>query len=66
MAIKMTPRDIMHALADDMGFCVACGAEHYGCEPDARNYECEECGAHEVHGLEEIILVGHSVPHLTY
>jgi hypothetical protein len=30
---------------DDPGFCLACGARAEGCEPDARQYECESCGA---------------------
>lgn len=43
--------------ADDCrGFCLACGAEAYGCEPDARHYLCESCGAHSVYGAEEILL----------
>ncbi len=41
---------------DNPGFCIACGADHDGCEPDARNYECEECGAFKVFGAEEILL----------
>ena len=30
---------------DNPGFCIECGHEQDGCEPDARNYECELCGA---------------------
>ena len=40
------------------GCCLACGARVEGCEPDARNYECEECGEHEVFGLEECLMMG--------
>ena len=49
--------DIMRAVesGDYIGFCRNCGAEHYCIEPDARNYECEECGAHEVFGAEELL-----------
>ena len=42
-------------LDDNLGFCVRCGAEHGGCEPDARKYECEECGAPTVYGAEELL-----------
>lgn len=42
---------------DNPGFCTACGLEADGCEPDARNYECEGCGAHEVFGAEELLLM---------
>jgi len=35
---KLTIDQIMEAVesGDDMGFCIACGAEAYGVEPDAR------------------------------
>ena len=39
------------------GFCLACGADAEGVEPDARNYTCEECGEEEVHGAEEVLLM---------
>jgi hypothetical protein len=38
------------------GFCLACGSEQDGCEPDARNYECEACGAEQVFGCEELMM----------
>ena len=40
---------------DNPGFCLACGAEREGCEPDARNYECWECGEEMVFGAEEVL-----------
>ena len=43
---------------DTAGFCVACGAEVLGVEPDARNYACEDCGELTVYGLEELVLMG--------
>lgn len=42
---------------DNPGFCLICGNESDGCEPDARNYECEGCGAEQVFGSEELLLV---------
>lgn len=42
---------------DNLGFCLACGAEAYGVEPDARGYECETCGAPKVYGAEELLLM---------
>jgi hypothetical protein len=53
--------EVMAAAEDEMfgtgnmGFCIVCGAEHYSCEPDACNYECEECGRSEVFGAAEIL-----------
>lgn len=41
---------------DNPGFCLSCGAETDGCEPDAENYECEACGEHEVFGAQEILI----------
>lgn len=38
------------------GFCLNCGAERDCCEPDACNYECEECGERQVFGAEECLL----------
>ncbi len=42
---------------DNPGFCLACGAYHNSCEPDARNYKCEECGERKVFGADEILLM---------
>lgn len=42
---------------EDVGFCIACGDETYGVEPDARNYECPVCGAAKVFGAEETLLM---------
>ena len=41
---------------DDPGFCIACGHEQGGCEPDAREIECEACGEAQVYGDEELLL----------
>jgi predicted RNA-binding Zn-ribbon protein involved in translation (DUF1610 family) len=39
------------------GLCFNCGAWKYGdCEPDARNYKCDECGFYEVFGAEEALI----------
>lgn len=41
---------------DNPGFCLDCGMEHDGCEPDARGYPCESCGENKVMGAQEIML----------
>jgi hypothetical protein len=41
---------------DDPGFCICCGAEVQGVEPDAHQYECESCGKSGVYGAEELLL----------
>lgn len=42
---------------DNEGMCCQCGEIAYGVEPDARNYECESCGANEVFGAEELLIM---------
>jgi len=47
---------IAAAREDDLlGFCVACGEEAHGVEPDARRYTCESCGQPSVYGAEELL-----------
>ena len=41
---------------DNPGFCLICGAEQEGVEPDAENYRCESCGASKVWGAEQLLL----------
>lgn len=43
---------------DNTGFCLACGEECSGVEPDARKYTCEGCGQPRVYGLEELLMMG--------
>jgi hypothetical protein len=58
------PAELMQAAEDQMfgmgnsGFCVGCGAERDGCEPDARKYECFDCGENGVYGASELVLMG--------
>jgi hypothetical protein len=42
---------------DNPGFCLACGEDADGVEPDARRYECECCGQHQVYGAQELALL---------
>ena len=55
---RITVEQLLVAVEADecIGFCVACGAEHYGVEPDARKYLCEECGQSEVYGAEDLLI----------
>jgi hypothetical protein len=40
---------------DNPGFCIECGNEQEGCEPDARYYKCEACGQRKVFGATELM-----------
>lgn len=42
---------------DNPGFCLSCGNEQGGCEPDARKYECEACGERQVYGAQELLFI---------
>lgn len=39
------------------GFCLACGQEQQGVEPDARKYQCAACKAPKVYGAEELVMM---------
>ena len=60
---SITSERIMEAIEqseiclDNPGFCLACGEDAEGCEPDAQNYECECCGRPSVFGAEQIALM---------
>ena len=60
---SITPARVANAVEREMtcldnpGFCLKCGNEQEGCEPDARKYECEACGAKAVYGAEEVALM---------
>ena len=43
---------------DNPGYCVFCGSDSDGVEPDARKYEWESGGRKGVYGLEELLVMG--------
>lgn len=54
------PDDLLDAVErdDNSGFCINCGEEVYGVEPDARNYPCEHCdGKRTVFGAQELLIM---------
>lgn len=58
----ITPERVYTAMEEQMygtanpGFCLACGEDHDGCEPDAEGYHCDCCGADQVMGAEAFFL----------
>lgn len=42
---------------DNPGFCLACGEEAEGVEPDAEGYVCESCDALAVMGAEQLLFL---------
>lgn len=57
-ARRFTLEEIEPAIAESLGFCIACGAESGTVEPDARRYECESCGEKKVYGAEQLVIMG--------
>ena len=57
---KPSFEELETAIRDDnmTGFCLACGEEMGGVEPDARAIPCECCDANKVFGAEELLLMG--------
>jgi hypothetical protein len=59
---SVTPERVAEAVEreittlDNPGFCLACGAEADGCEPDAEQYTCESCSAPAVYGPADILI----------
>ena len=41
---------------ENPGFCLACGFEADGVEPDAEGYTCEDCGEAAVMGAENALI----------
>jgi len=58
--MKVTLEQVMEAIesGEYVGFCLACGEQADGVEPDAERYECENCGARKVYGAEQILIMG--------
>jgi predicted RNA-binding Zn-ribbon protein involved in translation (DUF1610 family) len=56
---SITREDVIHAVEadDNLGFCVSCGTEVSGVEPDARKYKCDVCGEEAVYGAEILLLL---------
>ena len=60
------PEELLEAVEASMfgtenpGFCTKCYNRQEGCEPDARNYECESCGEKEVFGAQELLMMGYA------
>lgn len=58
--MRMQEDELMEAIEENSGYCTSCNeiTNFGGCEPDARNYECDECHKKTVFGIEEAIISG--------
>ena len=57
----MTEEDYIEATENNDGFCTRCNeiTNSGGVEPDAEDYECDECGNNTVIGIENALSMGH-------
>lgn len=46
---------------ENLGMCIACGYQQGAVEPDAENYECEDCGENKVMGVDNLLIMGYVV-----
>lgn len=56
--IQITEEEYLNAQDAYEGICLNCESHQFGCEPDAREYECEVCGEHKVYGIPELLIMG--------
>jgi predicted amidophosphoribosyltransferase len=56
--ITISHLDYDDYLDNNIGICLACGAERDSTEPDAEDYYCSECGEDRVIGLEFALISG--------
>lgn len=54
---KFRMEELAQMMECDEGGCTTCGAIQGGCEPDAENYRCEECGNRTVHGVMTLLFM---------
>ena len=54
----LTLEYILEIASDDRnaGFCMKCGEQADGVEPDACGYVCDYCGSPSVYGAEELVI----------
>ena len=56
--ITIDESEYKEACDNYQGICLACEELQDECEPDAENYTCESCGADQVYGIEQALLIG--------
>jgi len=56
--ISLEEWELVEAMENYEGYCLACGNSQGGVEPDAQKYQCETCKCFAVYGTEELLLMG--------
>ena len=55
---RLTEDEYRAAREEWRGFCIGCGSAQEDCDPSERNSECEVCGAAQVFGAIELLMMG--------
>jgi len=58
VAFVMTNDEFRRLRESYDGICVKCGDVSEDVEPDARDYECPDCGSESVCGIEALLIDG--------
>ena len=56
--ITLTRDEYIELEESNIGICLVCGNRQDYCEPDAREYDCDECGLPKVYGVPELLIMG--------
>ena len=57
--VQVEEWEVVEAMEQGGGLCTKCRAiTTWCCEPDAVDYECDECGEHKVQGMGECLIMG--------
>lgn len=56
--IWISQEELQDAINEYLGYCRSCHELQGGVEPDACGYECNNCGAMDVCGVEYLLLGG--------
>lgn len=59
MKVEVSLEEYEQLRDEYIGICLSCGEERDCCEPDAANYECENCGKNRVFGMENLLIMGY-------
>lgn len=57
--IRVIDEANLFSLCEGYRICLECGFIREGVEPDAERYQCPECRAMAVMGMEQALLCGH-------
>ena len=55
MLLKLRESEISDADSECIGYCLDCGCDSEGCEPDLCRGKCPNGGMHQLYGIQAIV-----------